>query len=117
MAVVRIVANIATSSVDEVASFYCELLSLDTVMDLGWIKTLSADKSAPVQLSIMTEGGSGSAVPALSIEVDDVDATHRRAQQMGAVIEYALTDEPWGARRFYLRDPAGTLVNILSHSG
>ncbi len=116
MAVVRIVTNIAASSVDEVASFYCELLGLDTVMDLGWINTLSADTSAPVQLSIMAEGGSGTAVPALSIEVDDVDATHSRAQQMGATIEYPLTDEPWGARRFYLRDPAGTLVNILSHS-
>ena len=24
---------------------------------------------------------------------------------------------PWGVRRFYLRDPLGRLVNILSHKG
>ncbi|RVA10712.1 glyoxalase, partial [Mesorhizobium sp. M7A.F.Ca.CA.002.05.1.1] len=23
-------------------------------------------------------------------------------------------DEPWGVRRFYVRDPCGRLVNILS---
>ncbi len=33
----------------------------------------------------------------------------------GFKIEYELTDEPWGVRRFYVRDPFGKLVNILSH--
>ena len=32
-------------------------------------------------------------------------------------IVYDITDEPWGVRRFYLRDPLGRLVNILSHKG
>ena len=27
----------------------------------------------------------------------------------------ALTDEDWGVRRFYLKDPAGKLLNVLSH--
>jgi uncharacterized glyoxalase superfamily protein PhnB len=30
-------------------------------------------------------------------------------------IEYDLTNEPWGVRRFCVRDPFGKLVNILSH--
>ena len=48
-------------------------------------------------------------------EVDDLDATYQRAQEMGLTIDYELTTEPWGVRRFYVRDPAGKLLNILSH--
>ena len=54
-------------------------------------------------------------VPTLSIEVDDVDAIYRRAQAAGLAIVYDLTDEPWGVRRFYLLDPFGNTINILSH--
>ena len=27
----------------------------------------------------------------------------------------ALRDEPWGVRRFFVRDPAGRKINVLSH--
>ena len=30
-------------------------------------------------------------------------------------IAYPLADEPWGVRRFFVRDPFGKLVNIVSH--
>lgn len=85
-------------------------------MDLGWITTLATDNMMPVQLSIASEGGSGTPVPDLSIAVSDVDQTYRRACDMGLNIEYALTDEPWGVRRFYLRDPSGKLLNIVAHT-
>ena len=115
MIVRRIVANIATDDVAIVQEFYARLFDLDVAMDMGWIVTLASDESARTQVSIMSEGGSGTPVPALSIEVDDVDAAHARAEAMGVPIAYPLTDEPWGVRRFFLRDPAGTLVNVLSH--
>jgi predicted enzyme related to lactoylglutathione lyase len=115
MIVRRIVANIASDDVAAVRDFYGRLFDLDVAMDLGWIVTLASDSSPRTQVSIMSEGGSGTPVPALSIEVDDVDAAHARAVAMGATIVYPLTDEPWGVRRFYLRDPVGTLVNVLSH--
>ncbi|WP_292213883.1 VOC family protein, partial [Mesorhizobium sp.] len=51
----------------------------------------------------------------LSIEVDDVDAALEAMQAAGFAIEYGPADEPWGVRRFYVRDPLGRLVNILSH--
>lgn len=115
MAVKRIVFDIETGSVGEVRAFYADLLDLEIVMDQGWMVTLSSGTSAPVQLSIASEGGSGTPVPDASIEVDDVDAVYTRARRLGYEIEYALTDEPWGVRRFYVRDPAGKLLNILSH--
>jgi lactoylglutathione lyase len=63
----------------------------------------------------MSEGGSGTPVPDLSIEVDDVDEVYAGAVAAGFEIVYAITDEPWGVRRFFVRDPFGKIVNILSH--
>lgn len=77
---------------------------------------MASGETATVQLSIATEGGSGTAVPDISIEVDDVDEVYQRAKRLGCEIEYELTDEPWGVRLFYLIDPTGKLLNILSHS-
>jgi catechol 2,3-dioxygenase-like lactoylglutathione lyase family enzyme len=115
MAVRRIVANIASDRPDAARAFYCDLLGLTVAMDLGWIVTFVADGAMTPQLSVMREGGSGTPVPDISIEVDDVDAVHRRAVAAGLAVEYGPVDEPWGVRRFYLRDPAGRLVNVLSH--
>ncbi|WP_422385143.1 VOC family protein [Roseibium album] len=115
MTVKRIVFDIATSSVDEVREFYAELFDLETIMDQGWIATMASDATARVQVSIASEGGSGTPVPDASIEVDDVDKVYRRAKELGHKIEYELTNEPWGVRRFYVNDPAGKLLNVLSH--
>ena len=115
MTVRRIVANIAASDPARATAFYETLLGLKLVMDHGWIRTFASDGSAMPQLSVMSEGGSGTEVPDLSIEVDDVDDVYRRAISAGFEIVYKITDEPWGVRRFFVRDPFGKVVNILSH--
>ena len=33
----------------------------------------------------------------------------------GIEVEYGPADEPWGVRRFFVRDPFGKLLNILQH--
>lgn len=116
MTVLRIVANLACDDPSALGAFYADLLGLTVVMDHGFITTLAGPGSAPVQLSFASEGGSGTDVPALSIEVDDLDGVLARAGQLGFAPVYGPVTEPWGVRRFYLRDPAGTLINILSHA-
>lgn len=116
MNVKRIVANIATTDVTRAKAFYGEVLGLDVAMDLGWIATFATPASMQPQISIASEGGSGTAVPDLSIEVDDLDEAHRRCRAGGFSIEYGPVSEAWGVRRFYVRDPFGRLVNILSHT-
>jgi uncharacterized glyoxalase superfamily protein PhnB len=32
-------------------------------------------------------------------------------------IVYPLTTEPWGIRRFFVRDPTGAVVRIIAHVG
>jgi catechol 2,3-dioxygenase-like lactoylglutathione lyase family enzyme len=115
MAVKRIVTNIATDRIQDAQAFYGDLLGLRLVMDLGWIVTFAADHAAVPQVSIATEGGAGMPVPDLSIEVDDVDAIYARAAVAGLAIEYGPVTEAWGVRRFFVRDPFGRLVNILTH--
>ncbi|MEO9336665.1 VOC family protein [Mesorhizobium sp. SB112] len=117
MAVKRIVSNIAVADIEKAKAFYREIFELEIIMDFGWIATFGSGNSALTQMSVMTEGGSGTEVPDLSIEVDDVDALYRRAKAAGAEIAYELADEPWGVRRFYMRDPFGKLLNVLSHFG
>jgi len=116
MKVRRIVANIAAADVGAARRFYVDALGLDVLMDLGWIVTFGNAEQARVQVSVATEGGSGTPVPDLSIEVDDLDEALRRVRAAGFEPEYGPADEPWGVRRFFVRDPFGRLVNILRHS-
>jgi catechol 2,3-dioxygenase-like lactoylglutathione lyase family enzyme len=116
MAVQRIVANIAARDLGPARAFYSEVLGLEAVMDHGWIVTYAAQPVmvAP-QISVASEGGSGARVPDFSIEVDNFDDVLRRTKAGGFTIEYGPKDEPWGVRRFFVRDPFGRLLNILTH--
>ena len=116
MKVRRIIANIETADTAPAERFYRDILGLEILMDHGWIVTYGSQETARVQVSFATEGGSGTPVPALSVEVDNVDTALARVQAAGLVVEYGPADEPWGVRRFFVRDPFGNLVNILSHS-
>jgi catechol 2,3-dioxygenase-like lactoylglutathione lyase family enzyme len=116
MKVRRIVANIESPDPGRAGHFYQDLLGLDVLMDLGWIKTFGSSQAMTVQVSVASEGGMGTPVPDLSIEVDDLDCVLERVRRAGIAIEYGPAEEPWGVRRFYVRDPFGKLVNILQHS-
>jgi len=45
----------------------------------------------------------------------DLDEALDRVRSRALPIEYGPVTEPWGARRFFVRDPAGTLLNDLVH--
>jgi len=51
----------------------------------------------------------------MTIEVDDVDAVHAKAVGLSLQVVYPLTDEPWGVRRFFVTDPSGVVINVMSH--
>jgi catechol 2,3-dioxygenase-like lactoylglutathione lyase family enzyme len=115
MKVKCIMSNTATSDLSKAATFYGDILGLELIMDHGWFQTYGSDAKMTVQVSFGSEGGSGTSVPDLSIEVDDVEAAIARFKEAGVTIEYGPVSEPWGVRRFYVRDPFGKLINILQH--
>ena len=51
----------------------------------------------------------------ISVQVDDVDAAYAEAQRLGHEIVHPLTTEPWGVRRFFVRDPDGNVINVAAH--
>lgn len=116
MSVKRIVANLFVESSQQAGAFYQNILGLDLLMDLGWVRTYGAQQKMPVQVSIAEEGGSGSPVPGISVEVDDIDEVLVKVRDHGISIEYGPVDEPWGVTRFYVRDPCGNLINVLQHN-
>ncbi len=113
MTINRAVPNISSDRAADTRDFFTELLGFDVVMDLGWVVTLASPTNPSVQVTII--GSDDPAAPGISVEVDDVDAVHARAVEQGVEIAYPLRDEEWGVRRFMLREPSGTIVNVLSH--
>jgi len=109
----RAVPNIRSDLPAETRDFFVDLLGFEVAMDMGWVVTLASPTNPSVQVSII--GNEDPAAPGISVEVADVNAVHARAVERGLEIAYPLRDEEWGVRRFMLREPSGTTVNVLSH--
>ncbi|MEV6833404.1 VOC family protein [Streptomyces sp. NPDC051133] len=114
MQVRRVVPNVRSAALPQSAEFY-GVLGLEEVMNHGWIMTLASPGDPTAQLSLMSEDRTAPVAPDLSIEVDDVDAAYAAMRERGAEIVHPLTDEEWGVRRFFVRDPNGRVVNVLGH--
>ena len=57
-------------------------------------------------------------LPDMGIDVgshEAVDAAHAEAVRAGHEILYGPVDEPWGVRRFFVRDPDGVVISVLAH--
>jgi uncharacterized glyoxalase superfamily protein PhnB len=109
----RAVPNIRSERPSETRDFFVDLLGFEVAMDLGWVVTVTSPANESAQVTIV--GNDDMAAPGISVEVDDVDAVHAEAVERGYEIVYPLRDEDWGVRRFMLREPSGTTVNVLGH--
>lgn len=76
--------------------------------------TFASPSNPTAQVSVV-HADPARAQPDLTVEVADVDAAYARARERGVEIVYPLTDEPWGVRRFYGREPNGAVVNVMTH--
>lgn len=115
MSIRRVVPNIKSDHFDESREFYGEFLGFDVAMDMGWVMTFASPSNPSAQVTLLGDPGPNATHPHLSIEVADVDALHDQAIERGLQIVYPLTDEPWGVRRFYVVDPNGVVINVMSH--
>src|SRR6476619_1566610 len=117
MSVRRIVPDIKSKDLNASRQFYVDVLGLEVAMDMGVIVTLVSPSNPTAQVSLMRDDDSLAILPQLSIEVADVDDVHSRAVSRGLTILYPLTNEPWGVRRFFVIDPSGNIINVMSHLG
>ncbi|NEM04484.1 VOC family protein [Geodermatophilus normandii] len=115
MRVTRIIADLPVADLEAAKGFYTGFLGLSTEeFDLGWVaRYTSPDTGAHLQL--VTRDASAPELPAVSVTTDDVDAAYAEAQEAGYEIVHPLTTEPWGVRRFFVRAPDGTVLNVVHH--
>jgi uncharacterized glyoxalase superfamily protein PhnB len=110
----RVVPDIQSDALPESRDFY-RLLGFEEVMNLGWVMTMASPSNPAAQVILMSHDESAPVTPDMSVEVADVDAAYTVIRDSGAEIVHPLTDEAWGVRRFFVRDPNGRVVNVLAH--
>ena len=115
MKIRRVVPNIRSKQMEESRAFYVDFLGFSVGMDMGFITTFVSPDNPTSQISVLHDDGSSALLPNMSVEVEDVDKVYAHAAERGLEIAYPLTDEPWGVRRFFVVDPSGTVLNIMSH--
>ena len=85
-------------------------------VDMGWIVTIASPSNPTAQISFAADGiRPHSDAPVLTVEVSDVDGVHAAALARGFDIVLSVRDEEWGVRRFFVRDPDGRVINVMSH--
>jgi uncharacterized glyoxalase superfamily protein PhnB len=109
----RAVPNLQSERPDETRDFFVGLLGFEPAMDLGWVMTVASPDNPSAQVTMISNDDLSA--PGISVGVDDVDAVHARAVEQGYEIAYPIRDEEWGVRRFMLREPGGTMVNVVAH--
>jgi len=113
----RVVPYASARDVAASRAFYTDVLGFDVAMEdpvLGL--TSPGNPSAQV---LVPPAGFDDPQPQFGVDVGDpaaVDAVHAAAVQRGLRVVYALRDEPWGVRRFFVEEPSGTIVNVLAHT-
>jgi predicted enzyme related to lactoylglutathione lyase len=118
MHVTGVTANIPVTDIDVARDFYAGYLGLsEEDLNLAWVtRFVDPDGRACVQL--VTQDATSSQDSVLSVHIgNDIDEAYAEAQRRGYEIVYPLTQEPWGLRRFFVRDPDGNVINITSHRG
>jgi uncharacterized glyoxalase superfamily protein PhnB len=114
MSIRRAMPDIRSEAMAESRDFY-GLLGFEEVMNLGWVMTLASPSNPTAQVTLMSHDKTAPVVPDMSVEVDDVDAAYAAMREGGAEVIHPLQDEEWGVRRFFVRDPNGVVVNVVSH--
>ena len=115
MRVIRVTADLTVPDLDRATNFFTEFLGLQVEdMGLDWITRVVVPTSGE-HVQLLAQDASGPENPLLTVKVDDVEEAYTRAQDLGHEIVHPLTTEPWGVRRFFVRVPGGTVLNIAQH--
>jgi catechol 2,3-dioxygenase-like lactoylglutathione lyase family enzyme len=114
MTIRRVVPDITVADPAASSDFY-RLLGFREEMDMGWVVNLVSPSNPTAQVILITKDAAAPVNPDVSVEVEDVDAAYEAVRAAGAEIVHPITDEEWGVRRFFARDPDGKVVNVVSH--
>jgi catechol 2,3-dioxygenase-like lactoylglutathione lyase family enzyme len=113
----RVIPYADGHDLDASRAFYTEVLGFQVAMEDPILGLSSrANRSAEV---LVPPPGFHDPEPRFGVDLgapEAVDAAHDAAVRRGLRVVYALRDEPWGVRRFFVEDPSGTIINVLAHT-
>ncbi|HEX7135307.1 MAG TPA: VOC family protein [Iamia sp.] len=116
-------ATVLATDTAALRDLYVDLFDLDVVTDIGWFVSLSRpdagwelclwDPEHATVPAVARPPADGAAAPLLAFVVDDVDALEQAARARGVEVVAPAVDEPWGQRHAFLRDPVGTVIDVV----
>ena len=113
MTIRRATPNLYSHKLEEAREFWGGFLGFEIAMDEPDFLMFRSASNPTAQVLVGSQRGLDQA--RVSVEVADVDAAYAEAQRRGLEIVYPITDEPWQVRRFFVRDPDGVVINVVSH--
>ncbi len=116
----RIIFNILAGDIEETARFYETLCGLKRQYTSDWYIVLTPGDDLAYELGIIDEVSAFTPKAArglfaggfLTLVVDDVNAAHARAKELGADVVSPPTAMDYGQVQMVLRDPNGVVVDI-----
>ena len=114
MTVRRIMPYHESADFDATRAFYTGVLELEEGRFGGGYIGFGSGQAQVV----FAPPGVEPALPDMGVDVDSReagDAAHAEAVRAGHEVIYGPVDEPWGVRRFFVRDPNGVAISVLAH--
>jgi predicted enzyme related to lactoylglutathione lyase len=114
MAVRRIIPYHESPDFEATRVFYTRVLGLEEGNFGGGYIGFGSEQAQVV----FAPPGVEPVLPDMGVDVDSreaVDAAHAQALRAGHEVIYGPVDEPWGVRRFFVRDPHGVVISVLAH--
>ncbi len=114
MPVRRIMPYHESADFEATRTFYTEVLGLEEgAFGGGYIGFGSGQAQV-----LFAPPGVQPALPKMGVDVGShaaVDAAYAEAVRAGHEVIYGPVVEPWGVRRFFVRDPNGVVLSVLGH--
>ena len=115
MHVIRVTTDLTAPDIEQARAFYADYLGLEGEdLGLDWVTRFVVPGSGE-HIQLVSRDATAPKNPRLTIKVVDVDDVYAEALRRGYEIVHPLTTEPWGIRRFFVRAPDGTVLNIAQH--
>ena len=112
---IRVLTNLPVADIEVAKGFYTGFLGLSSEeFNLGWVARFTCPETG-ANVQLVSGDATAPEDSAMSVQTDDVEAAYEEAQRLGYEIVHPLTTEPWGVRRFFVRAPDGTVINIAAH--
>jgi predicted enzyme related to lactoylglutathione lyase len=115
MHAVRIMANLRVPDLKAAKSFYTDYLGLSTEeFNMGWVARFTSPATG-ANVQLVTRDATAREDSVISVQTDDVEGAYEEARELGYEIVHPVTTEPWGVRRFLVRAPDGSVINVVRH--